>query len=127
MGCCGNQEEEPVVGEDLELGQDGSAVDEIETYEQSVEKMMGLSPGQGKIAMGVGAFILLLVGVMLFYFFVFKQKSGDAEERKQKYKAIGREAAAKARSYEALGSIPDYSAPAVYDSEDDSGEWYGFE
>eukprot|EP01083_Nonionella_stella_P033544 91791_1 len=64
MGCCGNQEEEPVVGEDLELGLDGSAVDEIETYEQSVEKMLGVSSGV-QIALGVMAVIQVLVVCVL--------------------------------------------------------------
>eukprot|EP01083_Nonionella_stella_P251198 866936_1 len=64
MGCCGNQEEEPVVGEDLELGLDGSAVDEIETYEQSVEKMLGVSSGV-QIVLGVMAVIQVIVVFVL--------------------------------------------------------------
>eukprot|EP01083_Nonionella_stella_P148597 470735_1 len=73
MGCCGNQEEEPVVGEDLELGLDGSAVDEIETYEQSVEKVLGVSSGV-QIALGVMAVIQVIILFVLacVVWFVYK-------------------------------------------------------
>eukprot|EP01083_Nonionella_stella_P251197 866932_1 len=78
MGCCGNQEEEPVVGEDLELGQDGSAVDEIESYEQSVEKMLGLSSGHVKIVLGVMAVIQVLLVVAVVWLLYKQSKTGGS-------------------------------------------------
>eukprot|EP01083_Nonionella_stella_P033545 91792_1 len=80
MGCCGNQEEEPVVGEDLELGQDGSAVDEIESYEQSVEKMLGLSSGHVKIVLGVMAVIQVLLVVAVVWLLYKQSKTGGSDK-----------------------------------------------
>eukprot|EP01083_Nonionella_stella_P033548 91796_1 len=84
MGCCGNQEEEPVVGEDLELGLDGSAVDEIETYEQSVEKMLGVSSGV-QIALGVMAVIQVIILFVLacVVWFVYKHYFTNSVPRRR--------------------------------------------
>eukprot|EP01083_Nonionella_stella_P175741 612927_1 len=87
MGCCGNQEEEPVVGEDLELGQDGSAVDEIETYEQSVEKMLGVSSGV-QIALGVMAVIQVLV-VCVLAWLAYQYYSPNSVRRLRRYPYTG--------------------------------------
>eukprot|EP01083_Nonionella_stella_P251195 866930_1 len=83
MGCCGNQEEEPVVGEDLELGLDGSAVDEIETYEQSVEKMLGVSSGV-QIVLGVMAVIQVIV-VCVLAWLVYNHYSPNSVRRLRRY------------------------------------------